>query len=140
MNKSTHVISPDVEFNLLKHGSSYPRMIRAMYEIPSLIITASRIGGFDTLPLVPNQVEVCEGIKNLLTTGSEKNELLMKMAKGARQIHVEVFAKEPTAEDMPNLQLHLNFIAVGGKNTPFFRIEVLIAKTGPSHLLNVWRR
>jgi hypothetical protein len=115
-------------------------MIRAMYEIPALIIAASRTGGLTHLPLVPNQVEVSEEIKDLLIAGSDRNDLLVKMARGARQVNVKVFAAKQITTDLPHLQLHVNFIAVGGRNEPFFRIELLIARTGQSQLLKVWRK
>lgn len=127
-----------MEFHLHKHGTSYPGMIRAMYEIPALIIAASRTGGFEKLPLVPNQVDICEEIQKLLTAGSEKNDQLVKMARGARQVQVKVSAKDGITQDLSDLQLHLNFIAVGRRNEPFFRIEILVPKKGQSRLLKIW--
>jgi hypothetical protein len=140
MNKSKHVISPDLEYNLPRYSTSYPGMIRAMYEIPLLIIAASRTGGFCELPLLPNQVELSDEIKKFLLPSSDENHLLVKMASGARQILVKVFASEPITEDLPDLQLHINFIAVGERNKPFFKIELRITRIGPSQLLRVWQK
>ena len=138
MYKSTHVISADVEYHRHKYGAQYPRMLRAIYEVPALIIASASAGGLSELPLVPGQVEICEGIKELLTPSTNKNNKLVQMGKGARQVQIKVFAEKRIEVVMLDLQLHICFISVGGRNKPFFRIEILIPRTGPSRLLKIW--